>query len=446
MSAAGQTENGTENLKKVLILAYYFPPLGMGGTQRMAKFIKYLPEFGWKPVVVTVKEIAYYARDTSLLEDVSSASIYRAGSLDPQRLLAIFASKRSNSDDAVWTDSSWQKINKLISFLFIPDPKILWLPFALVKCARLIQKEKIDVILTSSPPHSLQLVGLLLKKIKRVRWVVDFRDGWSGGNFQREPTRIHRRLNRFLEQRIVQASDRVVAVSSQLLQSLQRFAPENPDKFHTITNGYDADDLPQAITQPSPREFSIVYCGTISPISPIESFMTGLTQALHKRPDMAEDMRVSFIGIDLTGTVHILARKHGLSGIIEHKGYLSHKKALAEIVKADLLLYPIADSASEDFIPGKTFEYLASGNRVLAIGPQVAGVKILEECGAVETLAHADIAAIEQALITHYDKTKMNGRLRRQQRSFLHFERKHLTARLAEVLEQASSPEWHVTR
>jgi len=428
-------------LKKVLILAYYFPPLGMGGTQRPAKFVKYLPEFNWTPFVITVKNIAYYAKDPSLLNDIKGAQVFRTGSLDPQRLLSLCAPQNSNSPshDKNWTSRRWQTFKKIVFSFFIPDPKIFWLPFAFLKAVKIINQENIACVFTTSPPHSLQLTGLLLKKTKGLPWVVDFRDGWSNGNFQKEPTAIHKWLNRFLEGRVLAAADEVIGVSPQMLEDLKSKSLEHPSKFHTIPNGFDTEDLPEIEPNSSNEKFTIVYCGTVSAISPVDSFLSGLSLLLNNRPDLRKEILFKLIGIDLTGAVESLAGRLNLNDVTQDVGYLDHRRAFGEIVKADVLLYPVANSSSRDFIPGKTFEYLASRNAVLAIGPSVAGTEILEKYSSVESVSHEKIGAIEQAIFKYYSEFKNKSEPGAHQIDISQFERKNQTKMLAGILDNVIS-------
>jgi len=425
-------------LKKVLILAYYFPPLGMGGTQRPAKFVKYLPEFNWTPFVITVKDVAYYAKDPSLLKDVKGAQVFRTDSLDPQRLLTLFTSHNSNSPghNKDWTTRSLQTFNKILSYFFIPDLKIFWLPFAILRAIKIINRENITCVFTTSPPHSLQLSGLLLKKIKGLPWVIDFRDGWSNGNFQKEPTAIHKWLNRFWERRVLAAADEVIGVSSQMLEDFKSKSLGHPSKFHTIPNGFDTEDLPEIEPNSANEKFTIVYCGTISAISPVDSFLNALSLLLNNRPELRKEILFKFIGIDLTGALESLAGQLNLNDVIQEDGYLYHRKAFEEIVKADLLLYPVGNSASKDFIPGKTFEYLASRHAVLAIGPHVAGTEILEKYSSVESVSHEKIDAIEQAISKYYSEFKSNLEPNVHQKDISQFERKNQTKILAKILDK----------
>lgn len=423
-------------MKKILLLAYYFPPLGMGGTQRVAKFVKYLPQFGWKPYVVTVKDVAYYAKDPTLLEGVPNAKIYRTGSLDPQRLLFKFFFRKTEvgfkNNSSI--KSKWEIINKLITWILVPDSKLLWLPFVIPKAVSLIKDKKIDYLLTTSPPHSVHLAGLILKWITGVSWAADFRDGWSGGNFQYEPTSMHKWINRLLEKRVLRKADKVIGVSQKLVENFKNKVPEQEDKFSVITNGFDYEGMSNIEEVPPNEKFTIVFCGTITSISPVDSFLEGLGHLLQEHPDLRDDISIQFIGVDLDGKAEQAVLKLDLQGVVKVRGYLYHREALKEIVHADLLLYPIASWASRDFIPGKTFEYLASENPVLAIGPEVEGVKILKETVCVVRVEHDNLDEIEQAILKFHHLYKQKSKTRHHKADISKYERKRLTERLANIL------------
>lgn len=425
----------SQKSKKVLLLVYYFPPLGMGGTQRAAKFVKYLREFGWRPFVVTVKDVAYYTKDASLLQEVQTAKIARTGSFDPQRLMALFASKKSASLPNARPHKLTQTVNSFLSWILIPDTKILWLPFAFFKAIKIIRKEKIDCLLTTSPPHSVHLLGKFLKRVTGIPWVVDFRDGWSEGNFQKEPTPVHKRLNRALEKSVLRNADHVVGVSSKLVSRLVEQFEDYSAKFHTITNGFDSDDFPKKKLG-SNKKFTITYSGTLTAISPVDSFLKALSGLVSRRPEMRSDILVNFVGTDLVGVKNVVENMN-LSDVVEFRGYLTHREAIENILKSDLLLYTIAEWASEDFIPGKTFEYLASRIPVLAIGPRVEGVQILEKYASVLYFTHEKVEEIIQALLRSYTDFKEGRPGPKNQKDFSRFDRRALTKSLAEILDKS---------
>ena len=132
-------------MKRVLVIAYYFPPMGMGGVQRTMKFVRYLPDFGWDPIILTVKDVLYHARDESLLHEIQERSIIRTESLDPQRILwKLMRSekKRTGTRSPQKPSILLERINRnLLTWFLIPDPKILWTPHAICRAKRLINLE-----------------------------------------------------------------------------------------------------------------------------------------------------------------------------------------------------------------------------------------------------------------------------------------------------------------
>ncbi len=411
----------------------------MGGTQRAAKFVKYLPEFGWQPVVLTVKDVAYYAKDPTLLDEIKGAEIYRSGSLDPQRILAFLSPKSSKEQaNRGKTTNTWLvALNRLANFFFVPDTKLLWLPFAIPKALRIIKKENIDCLFITSPPHSSHLAGVILKMLTGRPLVADFRDGWSRGNFQSEPTPLHRWLNRVLEKWVVRRADRVIGVSRRLVEKFKKHSADQPFKFSCITNGFDAADFTKAKTIPN-EKFTITYCGFLKRIAPLGSFFLGLRQLLNSRPELRGKIIVHLVGSDVRGRGAAEARELGLEDTVTFTGYVNHRTAVAELLQADLLLYPVADWASTDFVPGKTFEYLASGKPVLVIGPGVEGVEILKTTGGVEVLAHEDVDGIARVLLKYFESLQAGKLKVKPAAEIFQYERKHLTHELSKILNSVT--------
>lgn len=423
--------------KKVLIISYYFPPLGMGGTQRVAKFVKYLPKFNWLPVVITVKDVAYYAKDPSLNFDVKGAPVYRTGSLDPQRLLYLINKDRGTAGDRPQRSQSW--IKKLINFFLIPDNKILWLPFAFFCALKVLTKEKLNCILTTSPPHSVHFVGYCLKILAGKPWVADFRDGWTGGNFQYEPTVIHKWINKFLQGRVVKKADQIITVSDGLRERLRNGINLKEKKFCVITNGFDEEDLPKDFPEVKNEKFTMTYCGTVSDIAPLKDFFAGLLQLIKNYPHLKNEVQVRIVGKWIDGDFEQIQRNRDFKALLQIKNYLPHRQALQEIMEADLLLLPIAHWAGLDFIPGKTFEYLASGKPVLVIGPEVEGVKILQKYTELEVVEPGNPNGVQSAILKFFTKYKGHFLKRRLNTEILIYERKNLTKQLANILNEISN-------
>lgn len=425
-------------MPRVLIFAYYFPPLGMGGTQRIAKLVKYLPENGWLPTVITVKDIAYYAQDESLLRDVSSARVIRTGSLEPQRLASILFSvlKKPPASTSVFTPGQrglvrW--IQKLLNWIFIPDPKLLWLPFALLRCLLLLRTERFDAILTTSPPHSLHFIGWMLKKMSHLPWVADFRDGWSLGEFQPEPSRYHRWLNRRLEAFVVGYADAVVTVSAGLSRRFARLRPGRR-QTQTITNGFDPDDLTQAVPAPAKKQFRICHCGALSAINDPAPFLYALQALLEEKPSFRSNIEVLFIGSILKPSAPNLVKSLALAQNVKLLGNLPHPVALGYTLSADLLLLIISEPASSAFIPGKVFEYLAAQKSILALISEGETARLLQKRKNVYFAKPGDLSEVKNVLHTCLENIAIN-KVCQDETGFLNqFDRKHLAQRYAQLL------------
>ena len=413
----------------------------MGGTQRVAKFVKYLPEFGWQPVVVTVKNISYYAEDLSLLQDVRGAPVRRTGSLDPQRLLKLFSNVRPPRQKVIRSkESSWtHKVNRLLSWVLLPDTKLLWQPFAYKAAMDILRAGKIDCLLTTSPPHSVHLAGSLLHKTYKIPWVADFRDGWASGNFQYEPTKLHRRLNELLETRVLKQADQVISVSEPLTEKLRQHNFENSERFHTITNGFDWQDFPAQKPQFGEDVFTITYSGAMSNIAPLQGFFTALSELLKSQPDLRKKLGVRLVGLDMEGQVQRFVTDAGLKDLVTFCGYRPHGEAVDFLLKSHLLLYPVADWASDDFVPGKTFEYMAAQKPVLALGPNVEGVRLLKNVADVEHAGHKDISKIVDLLKARIEADWGMSQNSPDRKTLEIFERKMLTRKLAGILDAAIS-------
>lgn len=420
--------------------------MGMGGTQRLAKFCKYLPAFDWEPIVITVKPVHYYAQDNTLLADVRQTSIHRTGSLDPLRLMAWWRerniSKTQPADSTKVTEKKWQNkswlkfLNQIIGgWLLIPDSKILWLPFALIKAIKIMRRENIQVILTSSPPQSGHLIGLFLKIFFDVKWIADFRDEWTGGESQPCPTIIHRRLNKFLEKRVLRTADQVIGICERLVQNLKRKANQKSAlKFHVIMNGFDAADFENKSNAAQNQQFTILHCGSLSKVSQPEPFLAALTRLYEVHPHLSEKFQVQFVGTDIFGQLNPLLEKYKLTDKITRINYVPHHEAIQYMQSAHLLLLLVIKQTKEEIITGKIFEYLATGRPVLAIIPEGELAQIIRQANAGQVVSFNNTSQIEDTILTCYRLFQKNRLPVTPDDYIQQFERKNLTRKLAAIM------------
>lgn len=422
--------------KKVLIICYYFPPLGMGGVQRITKFTKYLPEFDWRPYVLTVKDVEYMAKDTFLLKEVlHQARIARTGSFDPLRTLYLLKKVLGNKNEE--TAKISLKKPGLLSWLFFPDNKVGWIPFALRKGLSICRREKIDLIFSTSPPPTAHLTAYLIKRITRIPWIADFRDPWIGYKLEKHPTSLHLFLKKRLEKKIIANADMVVSANPVIESELEGKLPEK-DKFHLIDQGYDEEDF-ENFHSIAPDKFTIGYLGTFSPDCNPEPFFCALGELISENLLPQGRIRLLHVGGSLHMNLKKLIQKYGLQEILETKGYISHREALNQMGSASALLLITSDDPR--VFPAKVFEYLRLGKPILGIVPQNSEMaKLLHEMKAQAVISPEDGEGIKQAILASFKDFQRGEMFYASEEKILKtFERKELTSRLASIFDEVIS-------
>ncbi|MGB2805843.1 MAG: glycosyltransferase [Candidatus Zixiibacteriota bacterium] len=424
--------------KKVLILAYYFPPFGMGGVQRVAKFAKYLPRFGWKPYVLTVKEAEYWAKDHSLVEELPpEVRVFRTGSFDPLRISYILRRLlRRRKREEEFARGSTLRRSKLSSWLFFPDSKVGWMPFALVRTLRLCRKEKFDLIFSSSPPPSLHLTGYLLKLATGIPWIADFRDSWIGYKLEAFPTPFHLFLKVRVQRSIINAADRVIVANPAIKGEFEMRHPP-AENICLVNQGYDEEDF--KTYKPSTSEiFSIGYLGTFSPDCDPEPFLSALGEWIDQRKIPKNKVKLIHIGLSTGIDMDGLIEKHALKDVVIRKGYLSHKQALEEMKGVSFLLLVTSDHPS--VFPAKIFEYLRLKKPILSIVPsnsQIAKTLAEMKVGKVVSPEHKE--EIKEKLDSYFSDFQKDGLSSAVSEGKLaKFERKALTLKLASLFDEVT--------
>ncbi len=408
------------------MLAYYFPPIGMGGTQRAAKFAKYLPEFGWEPTVITVKPIAYWAQDKSLLDELGDTRIIRTESFDPQRLMAKYRRQNQESATSKTHSSVLSIFNEfVIPFFLLPDSKILWTHPLLRTIKKLLMDEKFDALYTTSPPHSVHLVGEKIAKKYGLKWTADFRDSWAGGVVVHEPTIFQRWLSRKMQSHVLRAADAVLTVT----QSLKKEFDQESKNVQYIPNGFDPADYPSA-EKGQESKFVFCHCGSITRFSHPEGLLRALSELKTQQPEVYEKILFRFVGHDSLGNFPALVEKFNVQDAVEYLGYKTHNQALRHLVNADALLLVAIGKPKDHFIPGKTFEYLGASKPILAL------VNVADTKSVLEKFAHIFILDAENRNgITEAIAMVPNFRAQGTKNDVHKFNRKLQTKQLAEILD-----------
>ncbi|HUW93228.1 MAG TPA: glycosyltransferase family 4 protein [Bacteroidales bacterium] len=371
--------------EKVLIITYYWPPSGGAGVQRWLKFTKYLPASGWLPVVLTVnpENAAYPVKDTSLYGDIPlDVEVHRTRATN---YFSLYSKDQSKIPSAGFASESNKGIKSAISrFLrgnfFIPDPRKGWNKYAFRKACELIKTENIGHVITTSPPHSTQLIGLKLKhKFPQIRWVADLRDPWTDIYYYEmfHPTFLAKMVDRAMEKSVLKRADGILTVGNSLASLFADKVPDIEDKIHVIPNGFDEEDF-EGIASTQPDALTITYVGTLSEVYPVDGFL----KAIKGLNAGEKPVHLRFVGsIQESVRAMIIAETEGC--ISEFIPYSDHPVAIKHMMSSSLLLMIIPDHPSgKSIITGKLFEYMASGKPVLFIGP-VDGdaAHLLARCG-----------------------------------------------------------------
>jgi glycosyltransferase involved in cell wall biosynthesis len=413
---------------KVLIITYYWPPSGGAGVQRWLKFSKYLPEFGWQPVILTVdpEYAAYPVTDLSLLSDLpKEVKVYTTPAVN---YFSFYKKTRSGIPSAGFANNLDNSLKgKFLRFVrgnfFIPDPRRGWNNYAFKKASELIEVEGIRNIITTSPPHSTQLIGLRLKKkFPEIKWTADLRDPWTDIYYYKQfyPTVLSKTIDIRLEKKVLRNADKIFTVGPSLKTLFSSKINGLENKTEVITNGYDESDFKDAVIK-KPARFTITYVGTLSDIYPVEGLIPSLKSM---------EFTLRFVG-NISAKTRKMLEDNIPAGSLEFLPYVTHDESIKYMMNSSLLLLIIPlHQSNKSIITGKLFEYLATGLPILCLGP-VDGdaAEIIKKCSAGKTFVYYDVQKISKFL-TDVRKNSNTTDLS----SVRSFSRLNLVRRIAELL------------
>jgi glycosyltransferase involved in cell wall biosynthesis len=390
-------------MQKVLIVTYYWPPGSGAGVQRWLKFSKYLAKLGWNPVILTVDPdfAVYPAIDQSLNDEIhENVTVYKTRARDYFRLYKKDKSKIPSAGFAVGEEKGF--LSNFTRFIrgnfFIPDPRIGWNRYAFEKACEIIETQKIDRLITTSPPHSTQLIGLRLKKrFPGIRWIADLRDPWTDIYYYEKfhPTFLSRRIDGAYEKSVLKSADKIITVGNSLKELFSSKIPGIGDKISVISNGYDEEDF-SGSSASKPETFTISYVGTLSGSYPVKGFLNALKPLIEK----GIKFMLRFTGAVPEEEKELIISAAGLSNT-DFVPYSEHSKAVSNMLDSNALLLIIPDhKSSGSIITGKLFEYLASGKPVICLGPADGdAAEIIKETGHGKTFDYNDSEGISEYLL-----------------------------------------------
>ncbi len=414
-------------MKKVLIITYYWPPSGGAGVQRWVKFVKYFNKYNIKPYIISVDPTiaSYPLTDNTLHNDVpKETNVYLTKTFEPYTYYKKINNKKEIPYAGFANEGNPNIVQKTARFIrgnfFIPDARKGWNKFAYSKALDIIKKEKIDTVITTSPPHSTQLVGLKLKKELNIKWIADLRDPWTDIYYYKSMlhTKWAKRKDQAYEKRVLENSDQIVVVSNSIKELLATKSNNvSSSKINIIPNGYDEDDF-RINKKENNNNFTISYTGTITKDYPTDNLIKALN---------ANSIKINF-----TGKADVFTKKV-FNEIANFNKHVTHKEIIEVLIKSDLLILIIPKiEKNKGILTGKLFEYLGARKPILCIGPiNGDAAKIIEECKAGKSFDYSDLKGI-----TEFIKTCKKHPNQVNNQSTEKFSRNFLTKQMSEIIKK----------
>ena len=448
--------------KRVLVVTYNFPPVGGAGVQRVTKFVKYLPQFGWEPTVLTTENPSVPVFDESLLADIPPQTVVvKARTLEPGYALKRLVSNNvtrsvsegANSASIVSSVKSLAKraLRGTANLLLQPDPQVLWNSQAIEAGLRVLGQQKHDAIFVTAPPFSSLLIGAELARRTGLPLVLDYRDEWSISNSYLENKRLgwlSRTWQQHQQSLVVRAAAALIATtrhSAESLQEVARAASSHPLVTH-IYNGFDAEDFHHGIPPlPDPlldsasdatQPYKLAYIGTLWNLTSVEPVIRAVRQLAEQSPDLASQLELHFVGRRTAEQDEWLDQLEPLPCRIIRQAYLDHDAALRLMRSADGLCLLLSDLPEAGrVVPAKMFEYLAVRRPIIAIVPPGEVSLLLQDCPFAFVHSPSDIAGLARRLGDEIERKRLGVSLPTGSWDSSAYERRQQTEQLAQLLK-----------
>lgn len=432
-------------MKRVLIITYYWPPSGGSGVQRWLKMSKYLPEYGWQPVVYTAEGAEYPVEDPSLEKDVRpEVEVIRRPITEPYSFYKKFLGmKKEQKVKAGFIDDTGHKQGwkeRLSIWIrgnfFIPDARCWWVKPSVKYLKSYLKEHPVDAIISTGPPHSMHLIAMQLKEALGITWIADFRDPWTEIDYYSKLrlTRWADRKHHRLEHEVLTKADKVVTVSPNWAGRLEALGAPKAD---VVYNGFDESDLSQTGNPFVSDKFTLTYLGVLFKVRNPKCLWQALGELVAEDSRFAEKLQVKLIGqVDKEVTQTIT--RNGLKDHVVLSPYIPHNQVADALHQSSVLLLPLMSNDESDtlgLIPAKVFEYMASGRPILCIGPTNGDTaKILDETQAGVTIGFEDKEKMKETIKSLYLKHQGNGLPDNDTVSIGKYSRRALTAGYVNLL------------
>lgn len=433
-------------MKKVLIITYYWPPSGGAGVQRWLKFVKYLREFNWEPIVYTPEHPEIPVIDESLNKDVpNDITVLKTPIWEPYDFYKKIIGKDKNEKISAGflSENKKPKLTEKISVwirgnFFIPDARKFWINPSVSFLSDYIKKNEIDAIVSTGPPHSMHLIALKLKDKFNIPWVADFRDPWTNIDFYKDLmlTSFADRKHKRLEKKVLTTADAILTIGKTMKDEFVGLGAKN---VVVLTNGFDEQDTSSTLGIVKDEKFSLAHIGSfVKSRDPLFLWQV-LSELVAEQTGFADDLEIKLVGkVDFSVLENI--KKYRLNSYVNKIDYLPHQEVIKEQQRSQVLLLLLNDTPnSKGILTGKFFEYLSAKRPILCIGPMNGdAAEILNETKSGNIVEFEDKINLKKVILDYYRMYKNNG-LEINSENLESFSRRNITGELSKLLNSLTN-------
>jgi len=401
--------NTDEIKRRVFVVAYYFPPMGLSGVQRTLKLVKYLHDFGWASTILTITSKTYYAFDESFLTELAhrDVEIIRTNAIDPVKL---FKNRKT-----IKLKNEWLRkiLNRISQFFFIPDNKIFWKSSAVKAGLVELNKTEHQIIFSTAPPYTDHLVACELKRATGLPLVLDFRDSWLDNPYHFYWTPFHKTLHYHLERKVVKSANLIVTINRTIKEKLVARHRDvlSLGSVKVLTQGYDQEDFTKYAKpyKKTKGKMKWLYTGVFYEKNTPEPLYKALALLKISHPEIFAHIEFHMIGYVQQEFVN-RTKIHQINDLFTYHDYQEHPVVIHWLSQADALWLSLGvGKGYESISTGKVYEYIGSGKPILALCPDNDVAKTLKPFPTARVINPGMIEEIRNSIVAMYTAWTKKG-------------------------------------
>jgi glycosyltransferase involved in cell wall biosynthesis len=420
-------------MKKVLLITYYWPPAGGAGVQRWLNFTKYLSVFDISPIVYTVQNPSYAIEDESF-KTPKGVKVIKRPIWEPYAWASKVSGKDQKTISAGFLEESPTKKSRIVNYIranfFIPDARKYWVKPSVKFLKEYVVKEKIDIVITTGPPHSLHLIGLELKQQIKLKWLADFRDPWTQIDyFHKLP------FNKWALKKHYQL-EKEVASQADIILVIGQYMKTYFSKFNTnvavISNGFDSEKEIKKV--PLDKAFTITHVGSLNEDRNPDYFWDSLQELIAENDAFKKSLKVKLVG-KVSTQVKDSIIKFELQEFVEYVEYMAHKEVKSYQQATQISLLPVNKVPSaKGILTGKIFEYLKAGRPILALGPADGDLAALIDRTTSGKMVNFDDKQTLKTVLLSYFSAYQKNNLKVTVKHLSDYHAKNITRKLVQII------------